>query len=238
MSHVLQNMVIYTGSRYLQIWLCLLLSHNFILCQSQKIPNLTGSPTLEPTLEPTSEPTLQPIYISHDIDTEILDVNDKDINTNSNDKNGNGPISSEMDKFITTLLPWSIEVDYIFIGIIGILLCCLCCCCISQCHWYTKTKYLKAEVEKARHKTELRIVRPNTPSLKGIPSLSHLTARNSLGNKDNDDYNEDDDATGSSRFFPMFQPRTSNAVRDGYNNEDMAIVEYSDSEKKHIAYIT
>ena len=203
----------YKGHRYLQTLLCF----SIYLLVTSKSETLSMSPTSEPTMVPTQQP----------LDTaNILIDEQSDIIQDTDFGNNNGPISSEIDKLLSSFLPWTIEIDYIFITIIGLLICYLFCCCLSQFYWYNKTQDLRREVERAKDKTEIKIVRPGTPILNDLPSLSHLTERRSLGI--NDDYDDDD---ASSRFFSMFQPRTQ--VKEGGDD----VVEYSHSEKARIVHI-
>eukprot|EP01084_Bolivina_argentea_P177920 307649_1 len=193
---------------YLYLTLCFYI--NIINCES---PLLSTTPTIEPTMEPTTEPTLHIITVSN---TEThINLDDQ------TDTNGKGPISYAIDKLFKSILPWTIQVDYIFISIIGLLLICLCCCCCCQYHWYLKNQKLKTQVEYAKNKRELKIVRPGTPSfgINCVPSMSHLSERNSLANSEDYLYVDQDD-NRSGKFFPMFQPHKHSVIKDKDDDSD------------------
>eukprot|EP00483_Globobulimina_turgida_P000102 UN00102 len=172
----------------------------FYLVQCQSRSSL--SPTAEPALDPTIDPTSDVLMWNTETENVVL-VEQQD---------PKAPISNQIDKFLRSILPWTLEVDYIFISIIGLLLMCLCCCCCCQYRLCLENKKLKKDVEYAKDKRELKIVRPGTPSdytfeIKGFPSTNNLSVKS-------DDYFFDDGDNRLNRFFPMFQPRKPSIIKD------------------------
>ena len=146
------------------------------------------------------------------------DISPMDIRTNTDTKHNEHDGSILLASL--SWLPWSIELDVVFITLIGLFIICLCCCCFCHYHWYLENEKLKIQVIDARNKTEIKIVRPETPSFGRSPSLKHRIPSMTSNNEDSYLYDEEHEPS-SNRLFGMFGAKMK-PLQDADDDEDEA----------------